>query len=96
MEARHGAIIKVDKELIAEILDFEGAIIHMVYEPDAFIEPTYFCVVVEHPDLPLVPQNETLPEIAPIMKSWYGKNGSLLKIARIDPPKLRPTGFMDN
>lgn len=87
MEVRHGAKIRIDKKLLAEILDFEGATIHKVFEPDEYLNPTYFYVIVEHPDLPAVPQNETLPVVTPIMQSYYDEDGGLLKIERIDPPK---------
>ena len=84
---RHGAIIKVSFDWLAEMLDFKGAYIHRVYIGDEWIDPTYFCVVMEHPDLPIVPINQIPVTVTPIMTSTYDENGVLLKQERTKPPK---------
>jgi len=85
MEERHAAIIKVSKKRFLKGLDFEGGIIHRVYEPEVYFEPDHFCVVLEHPDLPKVNQGDLLYTIQPIYQFSYGEDGSLIKIERIEP-----------
>jgi len=84
---RNAAIIELNMKLLLDMLDFKGGIIHRVYTPDDLINPSYFNVVIEHPDLPEVEDGERLPVVTPTMQSFYGEDGSLLKIERIDPPK---------
>jgi len=87
---RHVAIVTISNELLLNMLDFKGGIVHRVFMDDDFLEPTSFNVVIEHPDLPEVPINERLPHIKPIMQYHYGQDSTLLKVERIDPPKLPP------
>ena len=87
MKERHAGIIRIDYKLLTKILDFEEATIHRIYTPEGYLSPGYFCVVMEHPDLPPVKENECLSEITPTMQVWYGENGCLLKIERISPEK---------
>ncbi len=85
---KHAAIIEIDSRLLTEILDFKGGIIHRVYTKDEYIapQPTFY-MVIEHPDLPEVPDNEMLPQMTPVLQSSYSKEGLLIKIERVDPPK---------
>jgi len=89
-KTRHGAVIKVSKSLLLKWLDFEGGTIHRTYEPEPYLEPDHFCIVLEHPDLPEVGQNEQLPEICPIFQIYADENGSIIKVERVDPKKTRP------
>jgi len=71
-EVKHAAIIRVDFKTLLKALDFEGAIFHRVYTPNEYLNPDYFCIVIEHPDLPEIRANEHLTEITPIMQVYYG------------------------
>ena len=92
MKERQAAILKVDFKVLTRVLDFEGATVHRIYTPDEYLNPGYFCLVLEHPDLPVIKENERLSEITPIMQANYGEGGSLLSIERIEPKKLKSEG----
>ena len=87
MKKRHAAIIQIDYKLLPHFLDFDGATIHRVYTPDNLWKPDVFRVVIEHPDLPEVKENEELQVVLPILEATYGENGVITKIKRVDPPK---------
>ena len=87
-DKRHGAIIQISLKVLAEILDFKGATIHRVFMDNELWEPHHLSVVIEHPDLPELEPNKRLSVVTPVMQSYYGEDGSLLKVERIDPPKL--------
>jgi hypothetical protein len=44
---RHAA--QISPELLAQMLDFKGAIVHQVHTPDEIWKPSYCCMVIEHP-----------------------------------------------
>ena len=90
MDIRHEAIIQISKGLLAKMLDFEGATIHEVYEPDEYFVngAPYFCVVMEHPDFPGVSIDEAMPVVKIAFQAHYGEDGSLLRVERTDPPKV--------
>jgi len=85
---RNAAILRIDSKLLTGILDFKGGIIHRIYTKDEWIAPQpNFYVVIEHPDLPEVPQAEMLREITPIMQCHYGEDNSLIGTKRTYPSK---------
>ena len=84
---RHAGIIRLDHKLLAKFLDFEGAVIHRIYTSYEFLDPVYSCVVMEHPDLPIVAEYNSLTVICPTMQVYYGEDGCLLKTERIEPVK---------
>jgi len=86
---RCGAVISINKNMLLKWLDFEGGVIHRIYEPDGYMNPCYFCVVLEHPDLDPVPENQILPEIHPVYQSYYAEDGSLIKVERVSPEKKK-------
>lgn len=87
MSERYVAIIEVDAKILLKMLDFEGGIIHRVFQPDEVWKPGTISLVLEHPDLDKVEDGYTLRRKIPIYKATYGEGGSLLKVERIDPPK---------
>jgi len=89
MDTRHGAIIRINKAMLATMLDMKGAVIHRVYQPEGYfdIDHPCFCVSVEHPDLPEVGIGEQLPEVAVVLMGHYAEDGKLLGIERLSPPK---------
>ena len=80
MVEKNIAIIKVDKESILKMLQFEGGVIHDVRINQDYFMPNQIEFVIEHPDLPLMIEGDFLLTIIPT----YKDAGSL---ARIDPPK---------
>jgi len=85
---RHAAIVEISTNLLLRLLEFhEGGTIHRVYTKDEWLEPKTFFAVIEHPDLPEVPVNESLPEIMITLQTTCDENGVPVKIERVDPPK---------
>jgi len=90
MEEHHAAIFKIDFKVLTKMLDLEGAVIRRVYvQQDEYFNPQWFCLVIEHPDLPVVKESERLNEITPTMQMNYGADGSLLSIERASPEKQK-------
>lgn len=84
---RHAAIVEIGVKQLLEMIDFRGGIIHKVYMEDQFLHPDYIRVVLEHPDLEPVPENQMLPTITPVMQIHYAKDGGIIKVERIEPAK---------
>ena len=87
----HGAMIKINLDVLLEMLDFKGGRIHKIYTDDECFDPDYFNVLIEHPDLPVVSAAEKAPPITPLYTKYFGDNGGLIKIERSDPPKSTPS-----
>ena len=86
----HGARIEITNEFLLGILDFKGGAIHNVYQDQEYFKPDRFYIILEHPDLPEIESGMMAMTIVPTMQSTYGEDGSLIKVERIDPPKLQP------
>ncbi len=87
----HGAVIQLDFKLLLEMLDFKGGDIRRVYTDDVYFHPSFCNVLIEHPDLPVVPLDETAPPITPSYTKYFGDNGGLIRVERTDPPKSIPS-----
>ena len=82
MVEKNIAVIKVDKESILKMLQFEGGVIHDVRINQNYFMPNQIEFVIEHPDLPLMIEGDFLTTIVPTYN--LKEDGSL---KRIDPPK---------
>ena len=83
----HAGIISIDFALLTKMLDFKGGTIHRVYTPDDVYEPSCCHIVMVHPDLPETVAGEKLQEVTVSHHATYGKNGVVIKIERVNPPK---------
>ncbi len=83
----HGAVIQLDLKLLLEMLDFKGGEIHRIYTDDAYFVPHHCNILIEHPDLPVVPRAEMASLIMPSYTKYFGDNGGLIRIERTDPSK---------
>ena len=87
---RHAAIVEISTDFLLRLMEFHnGGSIHRVYARDEWLEPHTVYLIIEHPDLPAVPINQTLPEIKVTLQTTYGENGVPTLIERIDPPKQK-------
>ena len=82
---RHLGKIRIYSRLLLKIMDFEGGIIWDIRQADEF---GIIALTIEHPDLPLVQDAQPIPVILPSYTSHYGTEHSLLRIERVDPPKV--------
>ncbi len=87
MATINAGIIKIDNKMLLKLLDFEGGTVLGIYTPEGYLNIGYFCAVIEHPDLPEVQDSEKLADVSLTMQSYYGEDGSLLKLERIQPEK---------
>lgn len=55
------AVIRVSKEMLAELLFPWGTKVHKVREPWETFDPHYFEVIVEHHSLQEIPENGVMP-----------------------------------
>ena len=83
----HGAVIRLDLKLLLEMLDFKGGDIRRVYTDDGYIHSNFCSILIEHPDLPVVPLGQMAVPITPSYTKYFGDNGGLIRIERTDPPK---------
>ena len=83
----HGALIQLDFKLLLEMLDFKGGDIRRVYTDDGYFNPTHCNILIEHPDLPVVPPAEMARPITPSYTKYFGEDGGLIRVERTDPPK---------
>ncbi len=83
----HGAVIQLDHKLLLEMLDFKGGEIRRIYTDDAYFIPNHCNILIEHPDLPVVPPAEMARPITPAYTKYFGENGGLISIERTNPPK---------
>jgi hypothetical protein len=88
MKERHGAIVYIDTKYLLELLDMKGGTIHKVYQPEGYMfpDPDYFAVLVEHPDLPVVPHGESAQVIRPELTITYDESGYPVKTVWSYPP----------
>jgi len=71
----NGAIIKVSKRAIAEMLGYKGGVIHAIREPEYIMNPGEIDIYMEHPELPKIEEHERLGEVMPVYEVKYYKNG---------------------
>lgn len=84
---RYAAIIALSKSQLLRWLDFEGGIIHRIYQDEGCLNPEELRIVVEHPDLPVTREYEQLQVIKPEYLQSYEESG--VTVERIAPPKRK-------
>ena len=71
----NGARVKIARNLLAEMLGYEGGVVHHVRDPDSYINPKDVDLYIEHPDLPEVKEGEPCQDVTPMIEVKYFKNG---------------------
>lgn len=84
MRKRHAGYIAIDSKFFGRLLDFEGAILWSAKVDDFGVVR----ILVEHPDLPLVKEGESIKDIYVTHTVTFADNGVITKLERTDPPKL--------
>jgi hypothetical protein len=75
----NAAIIQINKQSLAELLDFEGGVVHEIrLGTHDYWKPDIIEIVLEHPDLPQVEDGDCMLRIAPAY---------IIGMRRVDPPK---------
>jgi hypothetical protein len=77
--SRHGAQIRIPESALAEWIGFKDGVIHQILIDHLPLDT--IVVLIEHPDLPEVPQGEMAPWIDPVFQWGEPKT-------RIWPPHL--------
>ena len=87
MRTRHAAKVKIKKSLLLQMLDFNGGNLRRVVDEYNILEPDCIVLVIEHPALPAVDEAEELPCVQPVYQTYWAKQGGIIKVERIEPPK---------
>lgn len=95
-EKHNAAIIRIPKDYLLKMLDFEGGIIHSVRVNPEYWRAKEIEIVIEHPDLPEIEPGMMLYPVQPMylthchvvqVDDQNEKAVTYEKIERIDPPK---------
>ena len=81
--SRHAGYITIGVETLGKLLDFDGATMWGAKIDDY----NNLKILLEHPDLPELLDNQPIPDVRVSLMNTYAENGAIVKIERTAPPK---------
>ena len=94
-KTRHVAIVCINTNLLLDMLQFKGGVVHDVrFNPD-YWKPGQIELVLEHPDLPIVEDGSPLIHVDPIYEVKVNKHNRIVDMTRLEP-KHMVTGKAEN
>lgn len=81
--------VKISNKILLKMLDFEDGEILGIYQDPNVYHSDEFTILIKHPDMPEAIEHYPYQEVHPVWLMHYGDDGSVVRIERIQPPKIK-------